>query len=207
MKKFLDYFLFWFLSLTWGIVMSSIGLIVSLALLITGHRPKKFGFSFYFEVGENWGGLELGCIFIVNKNPSEDLLYHESGHTIQNTYLGPLFPFLIGIPSAIRYWLREKKTLEKKYSFALMVCLIPEAVSVDILITVGFLQIYNILNLTLFIFGVFLFIYSGCVSIWLIDKEVPQYKDNYPDYDAIWFEGNATKTGKRFFLAKNSPQK
>ncbi len=34
------------------------------------------------------------------------MLNHEFGHSIQNCYWGILFPFLIAIPSALRYWYR-----------------------------------------------------------------------------------------------------
>ena len=34
-------------------------------------------------------------------------LNHEFGHSIQNCYLGLFMPFLVAIPSAIRYWYRE----------------------------------------------------------------------------------------------------
>ena len=103
MKKFF----YWLLSLTWGLPMTLIGFIVSLVLLITGHKPHRFGYTFYFKVGKNWGGLELGALFITDANPSKHTLYHEHGHGFQNLWWGPLFPFVIGIPSAIRYWYRE----------------------------------------------------------------------------------------------------
>lgn len=103
MKKFS----YWLLSLTWGLPMTLIGLIVALVLLITGHKPHRFGYTFYFKVGKSWGGLELGALFITDANPSKHTLYHEHGHGFQNLWWGPLFPFVIGIPSAIRYWYRE----------------------------------------------------------------------------------------------------
>ena len=109
MKKFF----YWFLSLTWGLPMTLIGLIVSLVLLITGHKPYKFGYTFYFRVGKNWGGLELGAIFITDQTPLKHTLYHEHGHGFQNCVLGIIYPFLIGIPSAIRYWYRELKYYRK----------------------------------------------------------------------------------------------
>lgn len=105
MKKFL----YWFVSLTWGFLMTLIGLLVALTLLITGHKPHKFGYTFYFKVGKNWGGLNLGAIFLTDSTPSRHTLCHEHGHGLQNCVLGVLFPFLVGIPSAIRYWHREIK--------------------------------------------------------------------------------------------------
>lgn len=109
MKKIL----YWIVSLTWGGLMTFIGLIVALVLLITGHKPYKFGYTFYFKVGKNWGGLELGGLFITDSNPSLHTLCHEHGHGFQNLWWGPLFPFVIGIPSAIRYWYREIKYYRK----------------------------------------------------------------------------------------------
>jgi hypothetical protein len=105
MKKIL----YWIVSLTWGGLMTFIGLIIALVLLITGHKPYKFGYTFYFKVGKSWGGLELGGLFITDSNPSLHTLCHEHGHGLQNLWWGPLFPFVIGIPSAIRYWYREIK--------------------------------------------------------------------------------------------------
>lgn len=101
-------FLFYFLSLTWGCIMTTIGAIVALALIVTKHKPKKWGYCWYFEVGKNnWGGMELGPFFLCNKNPSEYIKNHEAGHGHQNCIFGPLMPFVICIPSAIRYWWRE----------------------------------------------------------------------------------------------------
>ena len=100
---------FYILSFTWGLPMTLIGCIVSLVLLIAGKKPKKYGYSWYFEVGHNWGGLELGVCFLTSKNPSTHIKNHEVGHSIQNCYWGFLMPFVICIPSAIRYWYREFK--------------------------------------------------------------------------------------------------
>lgn len=98
---------FYFISFTWGIIMSLIGAIIALGLLITGHRPHRFHYFIYFEVGENWGGFECGCFFVTNKNPSLSMKQHESGHGLQNLMFGPLMPFIVSIPSAVRYWYRE----------------------------------------------------------------------------------------------------
>lgn len=44
---------------------------------------------------------------MVNKNANERIKQHEAGHGVQNIMFGPLMPFLVSIPSAIRYWHRE----------------------------------------------------------------------------------------------------
>ena len=100
---------YWFVSCTWGIIMTLIGALCALALIITGHKPKRFHYNVYFEVGNDWGGFNAGPFFFVNKNSSIHLKQHESGHGLQNIMLGIFMPFVIGIPSCIRYWYREYK--------------------------------------------------------------------------------------------------
>ena len=107
--------MFYFLSFTWGIIMTTIGCLASLVLLIAGCKPKRNQYGWYFEAGKGWGGCELGCMCIVNTNPSQHTLNHEFGHAIQNCYFGPLMIF-ISIASAIRYWYREYLVQIKKVS-------------------------------------------------------------------------------------------
>lgn len=98
---------FYILSFTWGIPMTLIGLIAAGVLLCAGYRPKRWGGCWYFNVGENWGGVELGLVFLTDNNDTIHTKNHEFGHAIQNCFFGPLMPFIVCIPSAIRYWYRE----------------------------------------------------------------------------------------------------
>ena len=112
--------IFYVLSFTWGIILTLIGLVVAAVLLCAGKKPKKWGWCYYFEVGEGWGGLELGIIFLTSKNPSVHTRNHEFGHAIQNCYFGPLMPFIVCIPSAVRYWyrrIRRAKGLPNKTAY------------------------------------------------------------------------------------------
>ena len=95
------------LSCTWGIIMTLIGSIAYVVLVVAGKKPIKNKYGVAFMIGSGWGGLDIGPVAIVNENPTERILNHEFGHSIQNCYFGPLFPFLIAIPSVIRYWYRE----------------------------------------------------------------------------------------------------
>ena len=118
--------------------MTWIGAMVLLFTLPFG----KFGIyhgRIYKRIGKNWGGLELGCFFLCDETAPEHTLQHEAGHGLQNCIWGPLMPFVICIPSAIRYWYRTYtyKTNPDKY--------------------------------------------------WTL-----------PDYDAVWFEGQATKWGENY---------
>lgn len=98
---------FYIKNLTWGILINIVGFVVAIALLVTGHKPKYFSGCIHFIVGEYWGGLNLGLVILTDKNPTEETLLHEFGHAVQNAHYGLLFPFIVAIPSAIRYWIRE----------------------------------------------------------------------------------------------------
>lgn len=98
---------YYILSFTWGLPMTLFGCIVAVGFLITGHRPKRYGWDLYFEIkGIGWG-LELGIFFIAPDGECEQLKAHEQGHGIQNIYLGIFTPAVVSLPSAIRFWYRE----------------------------------------------------------------------------------------------------
>lgn len=112
---------FYLLSFTWGGFLTGIGLLVSILLILTGHKPKKWGYCWYFEIGrKNWGGCEWGPVFLKDKFEGEYMKNHEFGHGLQNCVFGPFMFFLVSAPSSIRYWyrriqLRRKKTLKTEY--------------------------------------------------------------------------------------------
>ena len=183
--------LFYILSVTWGCIMTTIGAIVALVLLIIGYRPKKWNYCYYFEVGENWGGIELGMFFITDKSSSIRTKNHEHGHGIQNCYLGVFMPFVVCIPSAARYWLREFKTQKKKRLFAFG-------------LFGAFVVLASLLSLIPILTGIygwfalptFLVAYGVILLVWLLCHEIPQYANNtYVDYDYISFERSATQLG------------
>ena len=63
MKKILFATLFWFLSLTWGLLMTVIGLLVTaFCIIFLKGKVHKNGFSYIVEIGGNWGGLNLGAV-------------------------------------------------------------------------------------------------------------------------------------------------
>ncbi len=96
------------LSLTWGLPLTLAGALTFAVLIAAGKRVRRFGHCLYIEVGESWGGLEFGLFFLTHKNPSHQLCAHEHGHGLQNIVWGPLMPFVITIPSAIRWhWRRH----------------------------------------------------------------------------------------------------
>jgi hypothetical protein len=120
-KKILFSVMFWIVSCTWGIIMTTIGALATAGLnlikfagSVAGYDLKikthRNGCSFITEVGGNWGGVELGAFALCGnyseKHPKwfDHTRKHEFGHSIQHLYMGPLFIFIVAIPSATRYW-------------------------------------------------------------------------------------------------------
>ncbi len=100
-------FLYWFIQLTWGLPLNLVGAMMALLLLATGYKPQLFGYAIYFEIGRNWGGVNFGGFFFVQKHAGLPIKKHEYGHSFQNMMLGVLMPLLVNIPSAIRYHYRN----------------------------------------------------------------------------------------------------
>ena len=96
--------LFYILNFTWGIIMNIIGAVGATAFLAMGHKPFKHAGSVVFRTGHNWGGVSLGIFSFVCEEAGDHTLNHEFGHAIQNAIFGPLFPFVVAIPSFTRYW-------------------------------------------------------------------------------------------------------
>lgn len=101
--------LYWLLNFTWGILTTLCGLLISLTMIIVNHKPQKWCSVWYFEIAKNWGGMEMGTMFLRDKTSYYTINNHEMGHTYQNAVLGPFFIFLVALPSAVRYWYRRLK--------------------------------------------------------------------------------------------------
>lgn len=106
-------YLYYFLQLTWGIVMNIIGLLIAFVLRIANYKSEYYHGNLAFKIGDNWGGISFGFISICSSKRYEEIRAHEFGHSLQNCLLGPLMPLIVGIPSVIRYWYREFKYYRK----------------------------------------------------------------------------------------------
>ena len=113
--------LYRFLQYTWGCIQTLIG-----AFLYLGHLHNKH-YSYENAVVTEWDyeySASLGMFLFVTKQDQagegfKKLLLHEYGHTFQSLMLGPLYMFVIGIPSMV--WLRlsvfQKMRKKKKISY------------------------------------------------------------------------------------------
>jgi MFS family permease len=92
------------LDLTWGIVGTTLGLLSGLIMTLLGGevRPRwgKYAKVVAPNYLDNWGGAySLGPVLTGYSQFSD--WTHEYGHTWQNRILGPLYLFVIAIPSLI----------------------------------------------------------------------------------------------------------
>lgn len=186
--------LYWIVSCTWGIIMTLIGALGAIAMLVTGHKPQVFGYSVYFVVGSGWGGVNFGAFFFLSETSGISTKQHEAGHGLQNVLLGPLMPFVVAIPSAFRCVLRDCTFTGKKIVAGVVTAL---AAAVGLAGAVlGFLYGLTALGVV----GLLMALYAGIIALWAFKREIPQYAGGaYVDYDAIWFEGCATRWGQKFF--------
>ena len=106
--------LYWLLNFTWGILTTLCGLLLSLAMLCIGKKPKRWHSIWYFQIFDKWGGMEMGTMFLRDNSNYTSTNNHEYGHSFQNAILGPFFIFIVAIPSAIRYWYQEIRRRQHK---------------------------------------------------------------------------------------------
>ena len=100
---------FYVWSFTWGAIQSILGAAVALIAFqfAPGARMKRDGLFFCVEIpGITWG-LECGIFYICSVDALQFIRLHEKGHQIQNLIFGPLQPFIITIPSILRFWYRR----------------------------------------------------------------------------------------------------
>ena len=108
-KKYskLESILFYVVQWTWGLPVNIVGGIAYLICTkILKHKHSKFGFSNIVYLPWNAGGLSMGLfIFVRDEEEKKEWLYnvriHEYGHTWQCLLLGPLYYFVVAIPSVI----------------------------------------------------------------------------------------------------------
>lgn len=103
--------LYYLLHFTWGIIMIIIaglvaGILAFVNLFTKNMQFKKYHGVLEIRLGQNWGGCDLGLVYLRDTTSSESVSEHELGHSFQ-VWLGIFFPFVVAIPSAIRWWIRR----------------------------------------------------------------------------------------------------
>lgn len=108
------------LGATWGFIGTFIGAVEMLVALMRKNKTVgRFNGFPYVKFGDNWGGLTASFGFLIADGMGEPWtahsMQHETGHAFQNAIFGPLFPFIVLIPSAIRYWVVKIRGYRKPY--------------------------------------------------------------------------------------------
>lgn len=99
--------LYYLIQFTWGLPLTALGVLAYLILAeICGYYHYRYRNMICIVIPWNFGGVNLG-MFAIHGEDNYSVVSHEYGHSIQNLWLGWLMPFIVAIPSAIRYWYRE----------------------------------------------------------------------------------------------------
>lgn len=103
---------FYIIQFTWGILQNFLGLIIFIKMYDCT-KEYYHGSIITYHKG-SWGGVSLGIFVFINGSREDDwkakTKVHEYGHTIQSLILGPLYLFIIGIPSTI--WCKRQKYIK-----------------------------------------------------------------------------------------------
>ena len=59
--------------------------------------------------------FSCGPIIFVTPNCDENIIKHETGHSVQSLMFGPLFHFVVSLPSIVQFWIRRIKHKDAKW--------------------------------------------------------------------------------------------
>ncbi len=127
--KIIRLILFYIWQFTYGIAQNLIGIVMFAVYKAKGAKSEMFhGAVITYIDKKNFGGVSLGMFIFINAKRQGDSLHdikiHEYGHTVQTMILGPLWLFVIAVPSMIwcnvPYFVRMRK--EKNVSYYRAYC-------------------------------------------------------------------------------------
>lgn len=95
-KKSFKTLLFKLVQWTWGFPQTFLGFLFSLFLRAKGLRSTEYRGATAFQYDSKMGYVSLGAYMTYYGG---HMMRHEYGHCIQSLILGPLYLFIIGIPS------------------------------------------------------------------------------------------------------------
>lgn len=109
--------LYTFWQCTWGLPQTLVGFVVWLFHRHTGHC------CFHHAVVSEWkhpSGVSFGLFLFVKEGTLDcrPLLVHEYGHALQSLMLGPLYLFVISIPSALWFTLPCFRRYREKHGIS-----------------------------------------------------------------------------------------
>lgn len=112
---------YYVLQWTWGFIQNFIGLMMRFYVLSKDKKKEKASFKFFGAQVTEWnkghGSMGMGMFIFLGHRGDErenEVLVHEYGHTWQSALLGPLYLFVIGIPSFTWAWLPVFNKMRKE---------------------------------------------------------------------------------------------
>lgn len=101
----------------WQLPQNLCGLLVIPFLFpVEGIRKNRNGVMFWKVKKMSGAGLSLGQFVFIESFYDLSTIRHEYGHAVQSILLGPLYLFVIGIPSLIHFWVWDEDRSEKPYT-------------------------------------------------------------------------------------------
>lgn len=102
---------YYILHCTLGIIMAIVAGLTAGVLYVVNLFTKNMTFRPYHGVleirlGQNWGGCDLGLVYLRDTTSSTSVSNHELGHSYQ-VWLSVFFIFVVAIPSVARWWIRR----------------------------------------------------------------------------------------------------
>lgn len=82
----------------WCLPQNLLGLIVLIFTKFQRAKTERYGETFVTR-WKYGSGVSLGCFIFVSEHASDNTLKHEYGHYLDGKCLGPLYLFVIGLPS------------------------------------------------------------------------------------------------------------
>lgn len=94
------------LQWTWALPQNILGLFVFIWTKIRKRKSETYKGAIVTR-WDNCGGISLGQFIFVPMKAKEDMIKHEYGHHLDSNCLGPLYLFVIGIPSIVWSWCKK----------------------------------------------------------------------------------------------------
>lgn len=110
-KKGVFYYIVYVLLVIWQLPQYTVSLIMWPFIGRKGKIAERH-FNKCYSATKMYGGISLGPIAYVSRyflDFPADIAHELDGHTVQSKILGPLYLFVIGIPSIIHAWLYNPK--------------------------------------------------------------------------------------------------
>lgn len=108
-----------YLLLPWQLLQTLCGLMLALVFIRKLDKVTRYRNAILFRIRKfAITGISFGPVILVDSRANERIVRHEYGHSIQSMLLGPLYLFVVGVPSVSRGIYTRRKGLSMEYYFS-----------------------------------------------------------------------------------------